>query len=353
MMSFETALRFIVIGQELLIAAIFLFGSRGLATRISGAALMLSIAGYVLNSDPVLRSMVPAMLPALIFLAMIVPFCLWAFSRAVFEHSWPSRIWLGTILAFVFLTWFVFLNSAYFGAERVAFANVAMHVVSMLVVLHAIWFTVVGRRDDLIERRRLFRVIFVLVVAVQIIAVLLVELALVSREVPAWLPLTNVVVIAIMTLALAVPLLRLNPELVAPAPNDAAGAGTAVDDLSAAEAALRQKLLAQMDDGVYRETGLSIGQLAAKLGSPEHALRRLINGHLGFRNFSAFLNSYRIADAKRKLADPELARIPILTIALDLGYGSLGPFNRAFRQATSMTPTEYRQSRSHGHAESE
>jgi AraC-like DNA-binding protein len=68
----------------------------------------------------------------------------------------------------------------------------------------------------------------------------------------------------------------------------------------------------------------------------------LVNRHLGYRNFSAFLNGYRIGEAKNRLADPELARTPVLTIALDLGYGSLGPFNRAFKATTEMTPTEYR-----------
>lgn len=34
--------------------------------------------------------------------------------------------------------------------------------------------------------------------------------------------------------------------------------------------------------------------------------------------------------------------MPILTIALDAGFGSLGPFNRAFRAETGLTPTEFR-----------
>ncbi|MBS0401235.1 MAG: helix-turn-helix domain-containing protein [Proteobacteria bacterium] len=34
--------------------------------------------------------------------------------------------------------------------------------------------------------------------------------------------------------------------------------------------------------------------------------------------------------------------LPILSIALECGYGSIGPFNRAFRQRFGMTPTEYR-----------
>ncbi len=32
----------------------------------------------------------------------------------------------------------------------------------------------------------------------------------------------------------------------------------------------------------------------------------------------------------------------MLTIALDAGFQSVGPFNRAFRAATDLTPTEFR-----------
>ncbi len=98
-----------------------------------------------------------------------------------------------------------------------------------------------------------------------------------------------------------------------------------------------------MADGAYRQTGLTIRGLADQLGHPEHRLRKLINGRLGFRNFSAFLNSYRIPEARETLADASKVRMPILTIALDLGYGSLGPFNRTFKTETGMTPTQFRQ----------
>lgn len=75
---------------------------------------------------------------------------------------------------------------------------------------------------------------------------------------------------------------------------------------------------------------------------PEHQLRALINGELGHRNFSAFLNAYRLTEAKRLLADPEQARRQVLQIALDVGFGSIAPFNRAFKEATGRTPTEFR-----------
>ena len=43
-----------------------------------------------------------------------------------------------------------------------------------------------------------------------------------------------------------------------------------------------------------------------------------------------------------ELADPRQEALPVLTIALQAGFQSIGPFNRAFREAEGMTPTEYR-----------
>jgi AraC-like DNA-binding protein len=108
-----------------------------------------------------------------------------------------------------------------------------------------------------------------------------------------------------------------------------------------------EKLATLMGEGeAWRREGLTIGDLAAELGVPEHRLRPLINDHLDFRNFAAFVNAHRIDAAKRVLADPEQARTTIAAIAFDLGFGSLGPFNRAFKEATGVTPTEYRRGQS-------
>jgi AraC-like DNA-binding protein len=99
---------------------------------------------------------------------------------------------------------------------------------------------------------------------------------------------------------------------------------------------------------IYREDGLSIAVLAAKLSIPEYRLRRLINQKLGHRNFSAFINGYRLSEAMAALGDPTQSSVPVLTIALDTGFGSIGSFNRAFKARTGMTPTEYRRERSDG-----
>ena len=96
------------------------------------------------------------------------------------------------------------------------------------------------------------------------------------------------------------------------------------------------------EERAYRAEGFSIAMLAARLGEPEYRVRRAINGEMGFRNFTAFLNSFRLDEIRAALADPAQSDVPILTIALDAGFGSLGPFNRAFRDAEGMTPTDYR-----------
>jgi len=111
------------------------------------------------------------------------------------------------------------------------------------------------------------------------------------------------------------------------------------DDDTRLLAALRRLM---EHDRAYREEGLSIGGLAGKLGIPEHGLRRLINRRLGYRNFNAFLNRYRLDDVTAALADPAQEAVPILTIAIDAGFQSLGPFNRAFKAQTGMTPSEFR-----------
>jgi AraC-like DNA-binding protein len=343
MLAFETAIRLIIIGQQLLIAAIFLHGGGSRIARISGALLMLSVAGYLFNTSIELRESLPVIIPLVSLLGIMVPYALWSFARAIFEAPWPRTyvtVIFGTTLV---LSWLVFVAEDFVGQFWFNTAFFIEHVAAIIVVLHAIWLAASGRPDDLVERRRRFRVFFIVIVAIDVFAVLTVQLVLVTRLPPGWLSLTNVLVIAALTIGLAISVLRLRRVFFVPGPTDAVAAQSEAVPLSPADTVLQQKLLAAMAEGAYRETGLTISSLASGLNHPEHHLRRLINGHLGFRNFTAFLNSYRIKEAQERLSDLDRVRVPVLTTALDLGYGSLGPFNRAFKESTGMTPTEFRQ----------
>ena len=128
----------------------------------------------------------------------------------------------------------------------------------------------------------------------------------------------------------------------APAQQPAAAA-VASGESNGADRKLLDALMRLMsDERIYRHEGVTIGTLATKLAVPEYRLRRLINRQLGYRNFNVFLNNHRIEEAKAALADPSQAEVPVITIAMDAGFQSLGPFNRAFKATTGVTPTEYR-----------
>lgn len=140
---------------------------------------------------------------------------------------------------------------------------------------------------------------------------------------------------------------------VLPATSDEPGGirSTAPDQPAAIDPALLRRLEHLMTvERAYRREGLTIGSLSSELGVPEYRLRQLINEGLGHRNFNAFLNRYRIEEARAALADPEQKEVPVLTIAMDAGFQSLGPFNRAFKAAADLTPTEFRRRALANHA---
>ena len=109
-----------------------------------------------------------------------------------------------------------------------------------------------------------------------------------------------------------------------------------------ADPALVARINAAMNADIWREEGLTIGALATRLSVPEHRLRRAINQGLGHRNFSSFINRARIDAACAALTDPTRMNVSVQEIAYDVGFASVGPFNRAFRAEVGQSPTEYR-----------
>ena len=95
------------------------------------------------------------------------------------------------------------------------------------------------------------------------------------------------------------------------------------------------------DEAAYLDPDLRIADVAARLGEPEHRVSRCISAATGFPNFNRLINHHRVEAAKGWLAAADDTR-SILQIALDCGFASLGPFNRAFREETGMTPRAYR-----------
>ena len=99
------------------------------------------------------------------------------------------------------------------------------------------------------------------------------------------------------------------------------------------------------EERICEQEGLSLKQLAERVGVPEYRLRKLIHEQLGYRNFNALLHDYRIREACRQLSDPALRRTPILTIALSVGYASINTFSRGFREIMGVTPSAWREAK--------
>lgn len=91
---------------------------------------------------------------------------------------------------------------------------------------------------------------------------------------------------------------------------------------------------------LWRDPDLTLGSLARTLGTNTTYLSRALNEGLGL-TFSAFINSRRVEEVKRLLADPSVSE-DILALALQAGFSSKATFNRAFADLTGVTPSAYR-----------
>ena len=94
-------------------------------------------------------------------------------------------------------------------------------------------------------------------------------------------------------------------------------------------------------DKIYRDASLSVQRLSGRLSIPSHHLSQVINSGLN-KTFYDLVNSYRIEEAKVRLEADKEGEEKILAIAFDVGFGSLGSFNRAFKRHTGKTPSEFR-----------
>ena len=92
---------------------------------------------------------------------------------------------------------------------------------------------------------------------------------------------------------------------------------------------------------VYRRCDLSLVDLATELQTTTHDLSRALNQSMQ-TSYHDMLARHRVADAGRRLRDPENDRFTIDAIAEASGFASRSAFYGTFRRITGMTPTEFR-----------
>ena len=103
-----------------------------------------------------------------------------------------------------------------------------------------------------------------------------------------------------------------------------------------------EKLVHIMEEKKYFvDQEMSLPRLAAILSIPPPHLSQIINVHLK-QNFSDFINSYRVKEAKKKLLNPEYKHFKLTAIGRDVGFKSTSAFYSAFKKCAGTTPLGFK-----------
>jgi AraC-like DNA-binding protein len=284
-----------------------------------------------------------------------VPFFAGCFSVAVFfflmtctifDDSFRLRWWHGfLVLVAVMLgaaRWLITQQAegGTAAAEATGMLLLAHQILSLGLTGFALIVAARGLPADLVEPRRRLRLAFIGVSGAYGLGIIVTEIYLRGAAANPGVELANAAAILILAIGFAATMTGLRPAF---APTVEAAPRPDRQPVEEADSELIGQLRRSMEqDAAYRDESLTIATLARQLGTQEYILRRTINGSLGYRNFNRFVNHYRLAEACARLADPAEKKLPILSIALECGFASIGPFNRAFKEEMGTTPGAYR-----------
>ena len=313
------------------------------------AALLLCVSAYLLVPllpDGAWRWLTQALQTA-------VPGLFWLFSASLFDDHFQLRRWQLLIVAAT-----VLLPAAgeLIGADGDSTLTLLLFGFPQIMefVLVGLTLAAVTRywRVDLIESRRRLRLWFCGLNGIYILLLLLLREVVFTAE--DSLSTLQYLPVGGLLLATNAILLEYKAGILAPVTRlgchqENTGENPVAPTLVTATAApeISPGLLSQLDqlmqqEQVYRQMGLTIGQLAARLDVPEYRLRQAINAGLGYRNFNDFLNTWRVREAAERLNSPCDQALPVLSIAMECGFRSLSSFNKAFREEYGQTPTAFR-----------
>jgi AraC-like DNA-binding protein len=327
------------------------------ATRV-GTLLLLCLTVQTFTSSPPMEHSGPWWWQApLVGVSVGNSVLFWVFAQSLFDDDFALQrrhviAWLAVIaLGMLFFAVVVMPQQRELAAFPLAVA-IAMRWIPIVFALLAMVATASQWRADLVEGRRRLRMFVLSMGAIYTIITAAARLASDDGRLSGWMSGLDTAMLLVIVGTLAARLLRVvdtdllrlpssAPAAQMPAPAHEVAKPVAAPD--AAEERLATELQRLMtEQRAYRTEDLTIASLAATLKTPEYRVRRLINQRLGHRNFNAFVNGFRLDEAQQALADPAQRELPVLTIALEAGFQSIGPFNRAFKTATGLTPTEYR-----------
>ena len=91
---------------------------------------------------------------------------------------------------------------------------------------------------------------------------------------------------------------------------------------------------------LYAIPDLSLTDLATQLDIHPNYLSQVINDLEGV-NFYNYINTLRVQEFLKLVAEPENRKYTLLSLAYDCGFNSKTTFNRFFKKATGLSPSEY------------
>ncbi len=114
-------------------------------------------------------------------------------------------------------------------------------------------------------------------------------------------------------------------------------------DLNEADKCAYQSKLVDIleNEKLYLDPSLTLSSLSEKLGINSRYLSQIINESF-CKNFSDFINEYRVKESKNLLIANSNGKKTMLEIAYCSGFNSKSSFYEAFKKYTGQTPREYK-----------
>lgn len=346
MWAINEVLRFsaaIVVG---LLAVLLLRDHRRESSALANVFLLVTVAAHLVFPLLLKRTVWTPALHLALLVSLAVPLAFWLAARVHFEDDFrvtQAQLWTAAaFLAVGYISWLATIERALpasmFPPEHGRFWAVLPKLLGLVIVLHALMRVYLGAGTDLVLPRLRVRFIVLAVSGMYMLVELLGEVSFSGSASEAIAERAHSLAALSLVVGVAILSLRVSDGIV--------GGPRAALDRPALDPALAEQLRRLVEvDGVFRQEGLTIGGLAERLGAQEHKVRQLINAQLGFKNFNAFLNRYRVAEAEKLFADPASANLGVAEIAYRVGYRSIATFNKAFKTLNGRTPSEFRASR--------
>ena len=312
--------------------AIF-FSRNPLCVKIICLVLILGLIGYIFSLLDYFGLGTSLAIPAWVF-ASIIPSFLLLLAWVILDERQDIPNWLYLIIItdifFETFTSYSFYMSGY-NSSLMLFSSLKQIALSFFAV-YLIWL---GKKDDLVETRAIFRIWLIVGLIVLLLPILLTVLVTGRSPQPLIIVGLSCKVLIIVFLVNIV-FLKKNPTY------RFVRESIRRPNLSEIKDPKITELLDKMTtERLYKNRELRIAALADELNLKEYQLRKKINQGLGYRNFNQFVNHFRINEAKdRLLVEPDL---PVLSIAIDVGFNSISSFNSAFLSQCGTSPTAYRQ----------